>query len=1033
MTARLIIVYLILGLAILAGGCQSGPSRLGRGPILDAGPPPGLDESQLSPLASESLLRANLSLAEVLESMPRPAYLDRSLPEEVTPSLDVEPPLAAQKAYVAARRAWLHGDSAIAKTKLEAARRLAPTEPSILRLLGEVYTRTGNRVKGAQYFKQAVEIDPSDPRSIFILGRFAIEKGDGDEASVLFHEVLAQVDARAKPDPALLELTHHFLAIALRNGGYARAAIGQIQAYLSLTDRPIQASRFARDQVLLRRQLGVTRQILGDLYMQIDDPHEALLAYDRAAETGVADRVRLDKRRVFAALRLGDRNRARGLVIELVQRQKADAQSLAMVRYLVKAGVSASEMAEALQAVYVEQGRPAGLAIATADVMTSDKAKALLVEHLRGAPGDRQVFYRLLRDYILPAHATQAGDKHLVEAVSLTAGLMADAPGLADEYGSALVTHVPDTSALLKVIDRPGAVDLDPTMRNVLSGLCLASRYRFEEAQARFQQAVQMSPGLAVARVELAKALIVQSRFQQADAALEPLADSNQTGVILLRARVLAETGKASEAVELIDRVIRETGGDVRLVISQANLEIGLGRVQDAEQTLLDALNARSDSEPLYEALLDLYDPPRHGASPITDQTAKWRVLVKRLLGTIPNSRIGRLVQAQLYDAGRNYDRAEQILLELLGENPNDGKALNQLLDTYHAAGRTGEAITLLEARLEADPKNLGLLRMALRFYQASGDQDRLMQTQERVLMLEPASAGRAMRLGFIYRQWDKPQMAVDVLEEAMQGEDIQNPVSLVSLLAGALEDIGEPGKAEQRIVKAIKRFPDHRADLSFLRATTIIRLGEQERGEQVMRDILTQFKDHGPSNNGLGYAMLMRNEDPAPALEMIQRAVDSEPQNEAYMDSLGWAYYKLKRYEDAEVWLRKARESAVGRARQGGSVTATLAIINDHLGDTLHRLGRASEAMRLWTEAGRYISGASADDLAADPELASLSGRLREKIKATRNSNEVPVAEVPAEAADAEAQATQEVQPEGAPVASENELQAPDPAAVDH
>jgi len=1019
------IAYLILSLALLVGGCTSGRSgrmdRGGRGLVADLGPPPGLNESQLSPLTGEALTRANLDLDEVIESMPRPAYLDqaRRVDSEIIIE-DVEPPLAAQKVYVAARRAWLNGNSTDAKKQLEAARRLTPAEPTILRLLGEVYTRTGNRVKGAQYFRQAVEIDPDDPRSLFILGRFAIEKGDFDEAIVLFYEVLARDDSQTKTDPALLELTHHFMANALRSGGYAHAAIEQIQAYLALTDRPIQASRFARDQVLLRRQLGVTRQLLGDLYMQAGDPREALSAYDRAADSGVGDRARLDKRRIFASLKLGDQNRARRMVIEQVQHQKADAQSLAMVRYLVSAGVSALEMAGELQAVYYEQGRPAELAIATADVLTADKAKALLIEHLRLSPEDRQVFYRLLNDHLLTEDTTQASKKSLTEAVRLTGGLMAQVPDLADEYGSALVTSAADTSALQKIIDQPGGSGgsgLDPTMRDVLSGLCLAKLFRYSEAQARFEQAVARSPGLMVARVELAKALIVQSLYEQAEAALEPLSDSNDTSVILLRSRVLAETGKAAEAVELIDRVIQDGGGDTHLVISKANLEIRLGKVQDAEQTLQDALNASPDSEPLYEALLDLYDPPQTGASAITNQTAKWRVLVKRLLGTIPNSRTGRLVQAQLYDAGRNYNRAEQILLELLGENPNDGRALNQLLDTYHAAGRTGEAITLLEARLEADPHDLVLLRMALRFYRESGDQDRLMQTQERVLMLEPESQGRAMRLGFIYRKWGKPQKAVEVLEKALLGEDIKDPVTLVSLLSGALGDIGEPDKAEQRIVAAIKRFPDHEADLSYLLATTLIRLGERERGERVMQVALAKFQDHAPSNNGLGYAMLMRNENPQRALEMIQRAVDAEPGNEAYMDSLGWAYYKLARYEDAEVWLRKARETAVGRLRAGVSVAATLAIINDHLGDTLHRLGRRPEAMRLWAEAGRYIGAADADDLAEDPELASLSGRLSDKIKAIRGKQVVPVAEV-----------ANPIAPEEAPVPQEVDLDQPKP-----
>ena len=140
--------------------------------------------------------------------------------------------------------------------------------------------------------------------------------------------------------------------------------------------------------------------------------------------------------------------------------------------------------------------------------------------------------------------------------------------------------------------------------------------------------------------------------------------------------------------MDLIDRVLRQAGGDIRLIITKANMELKLGRAQDAELTLQDALNTDPTAEPLYEALLNLYDPAPGQASPIEDPTAKWRILVKRLLGTIPNSRTGRLVQAQLHDASRDYTQAAAILEGLLAENPDDPKALTQLLDTYHAAGR---------------------------------------------------------------------------------------------------------------------------------------------------------------------------------------------------------------------------------------------------------------------------------------------------------------------------------------------------------
>lgn len=1008
MTARRLILFLAICLSLTAG-CQpdrpritmdgdiikpTRPSLFSRDMLnADIASPPGIAEDLIVPLRDEKLDKAKLSLKKILASIDRPEYLDTPVPMVSEDQAPLEPPLAAQLAYVHSRIAWRDGDPTRTKQQLEAAARLLPNEPVLLRLLGEVYTRTGNRVKGAHFFRQAIDIDPDDARSVYILGRFAIDKGDHDEAIVLFNDALGKVN----DEPALTELTYHFLGNALRSSGYIAAAIEQFDRYIELSESPVRPSRFARDQVLLRRQIGVTHQLLGDLNMLLNRPDEALFAYARAIQSGATDRVKLDKRQIYAALMLRDADLAREMVIEQVQRQRGDAQSLAMVRYAVNQGINATTLADAIQTVYESEGRLPQLAIATADVMTTDRAKALLTEHLNQNPADAQVFHRLLRYYLLPVDQAPHSDQALSEAAGLTAQLMSKAPGLADEYGSALVTHTPDPQSLLDVIESSAGEKQDPAMRIVLRGLCLAVQGQFDQAQAQFEQAVEREPSLLVARVELAKALVVQNEFERAAEVLAPLVDSNESGVIMLRSRVLAETDRVQEAVDLIDRVIRLNGGDAKLIITKANMEIRLGRVEDAEQTLQDALNAEPTSEPIYEALLNLYDPAPGRASVIKDQTAKWRILVKRLLGTIPNSRTGRLVQAQLHDASRNYDRASAILEGLLAENPDDAKALTQLLDTYHAAGRTGEAIAMLESRLEAHPDNPLLLQIAQRFYQQAGDQDRLFDVQERLLMLEPESPLRDGRLGLLYLNWGRYDRAVEVLESALSHDDVSNPVLMVSLLSTALTQMGEPGMAEQRILKAAERFTDHEAELKYMLAVKIVTGGDPGRGEQLMRDILSEYPDHGPTNNGLGYAMLMRNEEPQKALELIQRAVDSDPDNEAFVDSLGWAYYKLGRFEDAEVWLTKAKESAMLKLRtsQGGGGSPTLAVVNDHLGDALYRLGREPEALRCWSEAGGHMRRVTPDDKQQDPELASLTERVTEKIKAVRAKTPVPVSDV--------------------------------------
>jgi tetratricopeptide (TPR) repeat protein len=76
-------------------------------------------------------------------------------------------------------------------------------------------------------------------------------------------------------------------------------------------------------------------------------------------------------------------------------------------------------------------------------------------------------------------------------------------------------------------------------------------------------------------------------------------------------------------------------------------------------------------------------------------------------------------------------------------------------------------------------------------------------------------------------------------------------------------------------------------------------------------------------------------------ALNMIKKAVDLDPANGAYLDSLGWAYYKLGKYELAEDTLIKASQ------RIGTDPT-----VQDHLGDLYQKTGRLKLAAAHWERA---------------------------------------------------------------------------------
>jgi tetratricopeptide (TPR) repeat protein len=76
-------------------------------------------------------------------------------------------------------------------------------------------------------------------------------------------------------------------------------------------------------------------------------------------------------------------------------------------------------------------------------------------------------------------------------------------------------------------------------------------------------------------------------------------------------------------------------------------------------------------------------------------------------------------------------------------------------------------------------------------------------------------------------------------------------------------------------------------------------------------------------------------------SVELLKKAVELDPYNGAYLDSIGWAYYRLEKYDLAEDYLLRA----VSRVSRD-------ATIHDHLGDLYFKTGRLHEAAAQWERA---------------------------------------------------------------------------------
>ena len=117
--------------------------------------------------------------------------------------------------------------------------------------------------------------------------------------------------------------------------------------------------------------------------------------------------------------------------------------------------------------------------------------------------------------------------------------------------------------------------------------------------------------------------------------------------------------------------------------------------------------------------------------------------------------------------------------------------------------------------------------------------------------------------------------------------------------------------------------------------------LEKHEAAVEWLEQVLDDDPQHIGTFNDLGYLWADQNEHLARAKNMLEAAVQAQPENKSYRDSLGWAYYRLGDFQRAKIELEKA---AAGDSPDG--------VILDHLGDTFEQLGNAKRARELWKQA---------------------------------------------------------------------------------
>ncbi|RUU97426.1 tetratricopeptide repeat protein [Mesorhizobium sp. M6A.T.Cr.TU.017.01.1.1] len=290
-------------------------------------------------------------------------------------------------------------------------------------------------------------------------------------------------------------------------------------------------------------------------------------------------------------------------------------------------------------------------------------------------------------------------------------------------------------------------------------------------------------------------------------------------------------------------------------------------------------------------------------------------------------------------------DGASEILLDLATAlNRGGGEPFVRLYLQYALALKPDSDVALVQ--LAAVSEQLKDGEGAIAFYR-------------RIPASSPLKELSELQLGLNLADLDRHDEAISHLKALVEAHpsDMRTYQALGGVYASK-EDFRSAADLYDKAVAALKAPTRADWNIFYQRGIAYERLKEWPKAEPNFRKALELFPDQPQVLNYLGYSWVDMNMNLKEGLEMIQKAVDLRPSDGYIVDSLGWAYFRLGRFDDAV----REMERAV-------SLKPEDPVLNDHLGDAYWRVGRRLEATFQWNQAR---------DLKPDPDvLAALQQKL--------------------------------------------------------
>ncbi len=511
--------------------------------------------------------------------------------------------------------------------------------------------------------------------------------------------------------------------------------------------------------------------------------------------------------------------------------------------------------------------------------------------------------------------------------------------------------------------------------------LALGKLYRMDnqmqKSEEAFRKVLNADPGSKAGLSSLAQLFFEQGEYDEALGLLKKIPDDELDPSLLgMLAYAYSQTHDFDNAVVTYDKALAQDPDNHELRRAYADALINGGKLDAARTELQKLLKADPEDGVTYLRMAQI-DRQEGRFDAARQELDKAKSLASDNL-EVP------LEEARLEDTLGNDDKAEEILKGLVkqSERPegqytpaeanNRAIFLERLGMAYRGQNKYDEALATFRQMLalgkSQEPRAEALIVETLRLDQQP---QKALAEADAALQKYPDERPLKVLRAYLLGEQGKVDEGVKALQALLNNTSADRDTYLA--IAQVYSQAKRYSDAEGAIRKALalSSKPDDQNYAAFLLGSVYERQKKYDLAEEEFKKVLAGDPLNASAANYLGYMLADRGVRLEESVKYIKKALELDPNNPAYLDSLGWAYFKMQKYEQAEPYLSRA-----------GRLMANDPTIHEHLGNLYLQMGKKALALQEWERALKEWPTAVSSDF--DSEQAAKLQKQVDELKIT-------------------------------------------------